>query len=104
MQLVRSRLVFVVLALGGTVALAQGEAPPAAPVAEAPPQEEVNEDDPAAQVPAARYLEVAQDSVGAMRTALSKGLDELKEAREKKDAVQLTCVNEQVTAMKGILR
>ena len=39
-----------------------------------------------------------------MRTSLTKGLDELKDARSKKDAVQLTCVNEQVTAMKGILR
>ena len=63
-----------------------------------------DEEDPANAVPAAKYLETAQSSVETMRTNLGKGLDQLKDARGKKDAVQLTCVNEQVTAMKGILR
>jgi hypothetical protein len=39
-----------------------------------------------------------------MRNAMTKGLDELREARDAKDAVRLTCVNEQVAAMKGLLR
>jgi hypothetical protein len=92
----------VVVTLGGTTfALAQEAT---APPADKPVQEERDEDDPAAQVPSSKYLEVAQDSLGVMRANLTKGLDELKDARDKKDAVQLTCVNEQVTAMKGILR
>lgn len=72
----------------------------------APPvaQEDEDADDPAAGIPPARYLAVASESVASMRNSLTKGLEELKQAREKKDAVELTCVNEQVTAMKGILR
>lgn len=73
----------------------------APPVAQ---QDGADADDPAAGVPAARYLAVAGESVQSMRASLTKGLEELKQAREKKDAVELTCVNEQVTAMKGILR
>jgi hypothetical protein len=63
-----------------------------------------DEDDPAASVAPARYIEVASESLATMRTSLTRGLDELKNARENKDAVELTCVNENVTAMKGILR
>lgn len=93
----------VLLALAGGVALAQGGAAPATDTPEAPAREEARED-PAAQVAPTRYVEVAQENVGTMRTALARGLDELKMAREKRDAVELTCVNENVTAMKGILR
>ena len=71
---------------------------------EAPVQEDADAEDPAAGIPSARYLDVAQESTASMRSSLTKGLEELKQAREKKDAVELTCVNEQVTAMKGILR
>lgn len=67
-------------------------------------EEEGDDDDPASGVPPARYLNIAGESVASMRASLTKGLEELKVAREKKDAVELTCVNEQVTAMKGILR
>jgi hypothetical protein len=88
------------LLAGGTVAWAQG----IGREIDAPAQEDRAADDPAAQVPSTKYLEVAQESLSVMRSNLTKGLDELKDAREKKDAVQLTCVNEQVTAMKGILR
>lgn len=92
------------LALLGGVALAQdGGEPRGGDTPEAPAREDARED-PAAQLAPSRYVEVAQENVGAMRTALSKGLDELKMAREKRDAVELTCVNENVTAMKGILR
>lgn len=93
----------VLLALAGGVALAQDAAAPASAAPDAPAREDAR-DDPAAQVAPGRFVEVAQENVGAMRTALSRGLDELKMAREKRDAVELTCVNENVTAMKGILR
>ena len=63
-----------------------------------------DEEDPANAVPPSKYLETATESLAAMRQDLSRGLDQLRLAREKKDAVMLTYVNEQVTAMKGILR
>ena len=100
----RRNAVVLVLAMFGGVALAQEAAEAAkADVPEAPARED-GSDDPAAQIAPSRYVEVAQESVAAMRVALSKGLEELKMAREKRDAVELTCVNENVTAMKGILR
>lgn len=94
---------WTLLALSGGVALAQEGGPAPADAPEAPAREDGSED-PATQVASSRYVDVAQENVGAMRTALSKGLEELKMAREKRDAVELTCVNENVTAMKGILR
>lgn len=102
----RLRLLLVVLSLvAGTFALAQDGADGASANGDAnAPERDDGGEDPAATVPSTRYLEVAQESLGVMRANLTKGLDELKSAREKKDAVQLTCVNEQVTAMKGILR
>ncbi|MBI1947379.1 MAG: hypothetical protein HYS27_16920 [Deltaproteobacteria bacterium] len=97
-------LLAALLAMAGGVALAQGAADaPKGDTPEAPAREDAA-DDPAAQVAPGRYVDVAQENVGAMRVALSKGLEELKMAREKRDAVELTCVNENVTAMKGILR
>src|ERR1044071_5163864 len=87
-----------------TVALAQGDAPVTAPGKVDLQKDSGEDEDPANAVPQGKYLETAQESVDTMRASLSKGLDELKEAREKKDAVMLTCVNEQVTAMKGIFR
>lgn len=94
---------WTLLALSGGVALAQEGTPAPADTPEAPAREDGSED-PASQVAPSRYVDVAQENVGAMRTSLSKGLEELKMAREKRDAVELTCVNENVTAMKGILR
>ncbi len=96
----------LILLLGAGLAFAQ-ETPPApadAPAGAEDLKKDSDEEDPANAVPMEKYLDVAQQSVESMRASLSKGLDELKDAREKKDAVQLTCVNEQVTAMKGILR
>jgi hypothetical protein len=49
-------------------------------------------------------LDTAQASVASMRASLSEGIEALTQARERKDAVRLTCVNEQVTAMKGLVR
>lgn len=108
----RPRLLLALLLMGSTALAAPqdaGEAPSgasetSAPALTAPTQEEEDAEDPAAGVPSAKYLDVAQESVASMRSSLTKGLEELKQAREKKDAVELTCVNEQVTAMKGILR
>lgn len=100
----RRNTLLVVLALFGGVALAQEAAEAGASDAPEAPAREDGSEDPAAQVAPSRYVEVSQESVSAMRTALTKGLDELKMAREKRDAVELTCVNENVTAMKGILR
>jgi hypothetical protein len=54
--------------------------------------------------PPARYPEEAEAALGRMRAAMQKGLDEVKEARAEKDNVRLLCVNEPVTAMKGVLR
>lgn len=102
----RLRLLLVVLSLvAGSFALAQGAAPVSAggEGVDAPDRED-NAEDPAAAVPSTKYLEVAQESLAVMRANLTKGVDEVRDAREKKDAVQLTCVNEQVAAMKGILR
>lgn len=105
----RSRFLLALLLLGGTALAApqdagdESTAPPSAALA-APTQEEEDAEDPTAGVPSAKYVPVAQESVGSMRSSLTKGLEELKAAREKKDAVELTCVNEQLTAMKGILR
>src|SRR5688500_18159801 len=129
LRLLRAVASIGALSLGAATALAQdAAAPPAAPPVPppaaapaapaappadvpategalvAPAREETDAEDPAAKTPPHRYVEVASESVMSMRTALTKGLDELKDARERKDAVQLTCVNEQVTAMKGILR
>src|SRR5262245_7091539 len=92
----------LLLLLGAGFAFAQDKAPEGASAGDLGKAND--EDVPANGVAPGKYLDTARESVDTMRTSLSKGLDELKEAREKKDAVQLTCVNEQVTAMKGILR
>lgn len=56
------------------------------------------------QTPPERYADAANDALTAMRATMQKGLDEVKSAREEKDAVRLTCVNEPVTTMKGVMR
>jgi hypothetical protein len=61
-------------------------------------------DDAVANVPVDRYLKTSADAIAAMRALLSRGLKEADAAREEKDAVRLTCVNEPVTMMKGVLR
>jgi hypothetical protein len=61
-------------------------------------------DDAVANVPVERYLKTSADAIAAMRALLSKGLKEADAAREEKDAVRLTCVNDPVTMMKGVLR
>ncbi len=55
------------------------------------------------QTPPDQYGRVAEETLAAMRATLQKGLDEVKSAREEKDAVRLTCVNEPVATMKGLM-
>lgn len=94
----RLRPVLLVAALGaGSFVLAQGT--PADLKAAAK-----GEDDAADDTPAGKYAEEANEALSAMRVSLQKGLDEVKKARDEKDALRLTCVNEPVTAMKGVLR
>ena len=62
------------------------------------------DDDDDAATPPEKYVEEADKALGRMRTAMQKGLDEVKMARSEKDNVRLLCVNEPVSAMKGVLR
>ncbi|MBL8919135.1 MAG: hypothetical protein JNJ54_09770 [Myxococcaceae bacterium] len=83
----------VVVAIGG-FALAQNTPP--APAANQPIE--------AAKVPDNEKLKVSADSVSVMRAALKDVLQKLEEARNTKDVVKLTCVNEKLTQIKGLLR
>lgn len=85
--------------LVGSVVLAQAATNP--PDAKA---EKKAEDEAADDTPVAKYTEEANEAVAGMRVSLQRGLDEVKKARDEKDALRLTCVNEPVTAMKGVLR
>ncbi len=103
----RRGLLIVCLALGvAGVAAAQGAsdaAPALSPKADAALGNERSNDDEEV-VPEDKRMERSGEWLVEMRGLLTKGLDRLREAREQKDAVLLTCVNEQVTGMKGILR
>ncbi len=58
----------------------------------------------ASKVPDTEKLKVSSDSVAVMRVALRDVLQKLEEARNTKDVVKLTCVNEKLTQVKGLLR
>ena len=60
--------------------------------------------DAADQTPVEEYTEVASTTINRIRALMQKGLDELKAARDEKDIVRVTCVNEAVATMKGVLR
>jgi hypothetical protein len=77
-----------------TFAIAQN-APPAAPAGQAVE---------ASKVPDNEKLKVSSDSLSVMRAALKDVLQKLEEARNTKDVVKLTCVNEKLTQIKGLLR
>lgn len=83
-------VVIGVAALG----LAQSS-PPAAPAGQAIE---------ASKVPDSEKLRVSSDSLSVMRAALKDVLSKLEEARQTKDVVKLTCVNEKLTQIKGLLR
>ena len=56
------------------------------------------------KVDPSKFLPMGEKSIQEMRTALRLGLDTLRQAREAKDAVRLNCVNDRITAMKGIMK
>ncbi len=99
----RLRPVFFVAAImgAGSFVLAQGAPADLKADLKAAAKEE---DEAADDTPAAKYGEEANEALSSMRISLQKGLDEVKKARDEKDALRLTCVNEPVTAMKGVLR
>jgi hypothetical protein len=88
---VRWWITVVAVALGG-FALAQNAPPPA-------PSGQAIE---ASRVPDNEKLKVSSDSLAVMRAALK--VQKLEEARNSKDVVKLTCVNEKLTQIKGLLR
>jgi hypothetical protein len=92
------RIVFasVIVAAGGAV-WAQAGGAPGGNGGNGP----ANDDD---TTPDSRFVSEADEALASMQTSMQKGLDEVKKAREEKDALRLTCVNEPVTAMKGVLR
>jgi hypothetical protein len=86
----------VFVAAGVALAQAARQAEDVAPGATA-------DDEQIEQTAPEQFAKVAEDTLAAMRATLQKGLDEVKSAREEKDAVRLTCVNEPVTTMKGLM-
>lgn len=58
----------------------------------------------ASKVPDSEKKTRAEKMVADQRAALSRGTDLLNEARSAKDIVQLNCVNEKLTQIKGLLR
>jgi hypothetical protein len=55
-------------------------------------------------LPQAKYLSTSEEYLGNMRNHLSASLALLRSAREEKDVLRLTCVNEKVAKLKGLLR
>lgn len=92
------RRLLLVVGLASSAVLAQGGPPPALP------DERVRGDPDDEIVPDELQLVKASEWIGAMRALLTQGEARLNEARASTDAVLLTCVNEQVTQMKGVLR
>lgn len=58
----------------------------------------------ASKVPDPDKVKISAESVTKMRGALKDVLGKLEEARNSKDVVKLTCVNEKLTQIKGLLR
>ena len=99
-MLARGRLV-----VGLSVVVAAGVAfAAAARLAEDAPASADTIDAQIEATPPERYADVANDALTAMRATMQKGLDEVKRAHDEKDAVRVTCVNEPVTTMKGVMR
>jgi len=89
---VTSRWIIAAVLAGAALVFAQVQAPPAAEPVEA------------SKVPDNEKLKVSADSVAVMRVALKDVLQKLEEAQSSKDVVKLTCVNEKLTQIKGLLR
>ncbi len=92
------RLIIAGAIAAAALALAQTAATSASPAA---PSGQAIE---ASKVPDAEKLKVSSESVSVMRGALRDVLQKLEEARNTKDVVKLTCVNEKLTQIKGLLR
>jgi hypothetical protein len=58
----------------------------------------------ASKIPDPEKLRISSEGVSVMRVALRDVLQKLEEARNTKDVVKLTCVNEKLTQIKGLLR
>jgi hypothetical protein len=58
----------------------------------------------AAEVPDAQKIEGSSAAVAHMRDVLSRVLKHLEDARAERDVIKLNCVNEKLTAVKGLLR
>ena len=67
-------------------------------------QPEVSPDIDASKVSDPEKLRTSTASLVSMRSALKDVLGKLEEARTTKDVVKLTCVNEKLTQIKGLLR
>ncbi len=69
-----------------------------------PPRVDATPQVDASQVSDPEKLTVSSDSLNAMRNALKDVIEKLDEARRSKDLSKLTCVNEKLTQIKGLLR
>ena len=101
----RSLLALSLVALAGR-GLAQDDVSPA-PDAVAPPVPADVEEPikpPASNVPPSQYGEAAKGFLIDMRSTLTKALEILRKVRENPDAIQLTCVNDAITTMKGVMK
>lgn len=110
----RTRFAWLVLVTLAFPAIAQ-DTPPATATGtgvQAPPppttlkrrDEDLFKDESGREVPVSQYIPLSDQAVQEMRKELNAALETVNEARESKDAVRLNCVNDKVTAMKGILR
>ncbi len=89
------RRVVLLIALGAATAFAQrGDVKPQ-PSSPAIDASKVSDPD---------KLRTSSEGLVRMRSALKDVLDKLEEARSTKDVVKLTCVNEKLTQIKGLLR
>ncbi len=85
-------LLLVALQAGATWAQAAAKPP------------EPSSDVDASKVPDPEKLRTSAEGLNRMRGALKDVLAKLEEARSSKDVVKLTCVNDKLTQIKGLLR
>lgn len=94
-------MMIVAAALAGSVYVVAQPAPAPGDAADAKADADADADE---ATPPERYGPDAESALSRMRAAMQKGLEEVKKARQEKDSLRLLCVNEPVTAMKGVLR
>ncbi len=103
------RRVLCALLFAPAVALAAQAAPPSAkapPPAARPPQTSIAgmTPDAAAQVPPARKVEIAEESIRTIRKTVDRVAGRSDEARVEKDVGKLNCLNAQLTQMKALAK